>query len=316
MRLNFLSAAAFVTRRIKIMKTKPLTDLFPLRPPLPLPAGVDELEILNRLRQVRVEGAPPEIVNYCNQDWRRFLYTYGLAGELNGHALEIGANPYFTTYLLRSFTKLDLTLTNYFGTHYTQKAQRVLMPVAGGQNENVDLPFDHFDVEAERFPYEDESFDVVFFCEVIEHMTNDPLTALREINRVLRPGGRLILTTPNAARLENVARLVAGANLYDPYSGYGPHGRHNREYIMHELYRMLQWCGFELEKQFTADVYENGSLNYIKEASLDQICPLLEHRSNDLGQYLFTRSVKKETPRTKRPNWLYRSYPAEELADQ
>ena len=297
------------------MNNQNLADIFPLRPALPLPLGMDEAAILNRLQQVRVEGAPPEIINYVNQDWRRFLYTYGLANELSGKALEIGGNPYFTTFLLRNFTKLELTLTNYFGSHYTQVGQNVEMPNSAGELSNVYLPFDHFDVEAERFPYADESFDVVFFCEVIEHMTNDPLTALREINRVLRPGGRLILTTPNVARLENIARLVAGANLYDPFSGYGPHGRHNREYIMHELYLMLQWCGFDLEKQFTADVHENASLNYISNASLEQIRPLLEFRRNDLGQYLFTRSIKKQAPKPKKPSWLYRSYPAGELAD-
>lgn len=296
------------------MKDFVLTDLFPLRPPFLLPAGLDETEMQNRLRRVRVEGSSPEIVNYCNQDWRRFLYTYSLAADLQGRALEIGSNPYFTSYLLRSFTGLELTYTNFFGGEFTQTAQEVEMPGPDGQTENVVLPFDHFDVEGERFPYYDATFDVVLLCEVIEHMTNDPLAVLREINRVLKPGGQLILTTPNLARLENVARLVAGANLYDPYSGYGPHGRHNREYIMHELFLMLRWCGFEPTRNFTADVHENASLNYINDAALAQLRSLLEFRRHDLGQYLFTRSVKQEVPKRKRPTWLYRSYPAEELA--
>ena len=41
-----------------------------------------------------------------------------------------------------------------------------------------------------------ESFDVVISCETIEHVP-EPLTALRELRRVLKPGGKLLLTTPN-----------------------------------------------------------------------------------------------------------------------
>jgi 2-polyprenyl-3-methyl-5-hydroxy-6-metoxy-1,4-benzoquinol methylase len=42
----------------------------------------------------------------------------------------------------------------------------------------------------------DESFDTVISCETIEHVP-DPKQAVRELARVLKPGGRLILTTPN-----------------------------------------------------------------------------------------------------------------------
>ncbi len=298
------------------MKDYVLTGLFPLRPPLPLPPGRDELQTLALLQQVRVEKAPPELVEYCNQDWRRFLYTYGLTANCGPRMLEIGSNPYFTTYLLRAFTGFELTLANFFDPRFTLRSQRVAMPAADGSVREETLAFDHFNAETERFPYEAESFDTILFCELLEHLTNDPLAALREINRVLRPGGHLILTTPNLARLENVARLIAGGNIYDPFSGYGPLGRHNREYIMHELYLLLKWCGFQLEIRFTADVHENRCLDFISEASLAQLRPLLEFRRHDLGQYLFTRFVKTGHPNPKRPAWLFRSYPSEELENQ
>jgi SAM-dependent methyltransferase len=48
----------------------------------------------------------------------------------------------------------------------------------------------------QEIPVEDEAFDIVISCETVEHVV-DPLPALREIRRVLRPGGRLLLTTPN-----------------------------------------------------------------------------------------------------------------------
>lgn len=46
-------------------------------------------------------------------------------------------------------------------------------------------------------PFADESFDLVWCTEVIEHVVKPEFT-LAEINRVLKPGGKLLLSTPNS----------------------------------------------------------------------------------------------------------------------
>ncbi|NNJ11442.1 class I SAM-dependent methyltransferase [Chloroflexales bacterium ZM16-3] len=60
-----------------------------------------------------------------------------------------------------------------------------------------------------HLPFADQSMDLVCVTEVIEHL-KDPISFLREINRVLSPRGRLILTTPNSDAFpfwEQIARI-------------------------------------------------------------------------------------------------------------
>lgn len=292
---------------------KSLLATLPLRPVLPVPAGETEETLRLLFESIELDGSPhQELETYWREDWPRFVYTLGLVQELTGSCLELGSNPYFTSTLLRFFTRLELSLANYFGPHIPGNSSqnlKVRNPHTG-RIEHSNVEFAHFNIEDAAFPFPAESFDVVLFCEVIEHLQSDPVKVLLEIKRVLKPGGHLILTTPNVSRLENVARMIAGANIYDPYSGYGPYGRHNREYNKHELALLLQYCGFDIEFLFTADVHDNISAGLI---SLEDIVPLVKFRENDLGQYLFARSRNSDAARTKRPAFLYRSYPPGEL---
>ena len=286
---------------------------FPLSPPLPLPAGQTEADIIALFASVELEGAPKEeLENYWRQDWKRFVYTYGIISGLSGTCLELGANPYFTTILLKYFTDLKLTCANYFGPQVASRSTQNVSAIdpATGKRETHVMEFHHFNIEQAEFPFPSTSFDVVLFCEVLEHLQSDPVKVVREIKRVLKPSGHLILTTPNVSRLENVCRMIAGENIYDPYSGYGPYGRHNREYNKHELAQLLQYCGFEVEELFSADVHKNYSSTFF---SIEQVAGLVRFRANDLGQYLFSRSRNARPSGTKRPAWLYRSYPAGEL---
>jgi SAM-dependent methyltransferase len=295
-------------------------DSLPLRPPLPLPDAITRNELFAWLKSVRVEDAPDSIANYCVQDFERFVQTYGLAhravAEESGHCrgLELGANPYFSTMLLKYFTPIEWTLANYFSPAFPSglNKQRVFHKANPSSNDVVstELSYFHFNIEEDNFPFEEESFDIVLFCEIIEHLLNDPCKVLRQIKRVLRKGGSLILTTPNVDRLENVARLIVGANIYDPYSGYGPYGRHNREYNKHELYTLLSYLGFTVEEIFTADVHDNHTNQFL---DLCKFKHLIEYRKHDLGQYIFIRATNNGEDKGKRPEWLYRSYPPSEL---
>ena len=297
-------------RRVRF-RIEPRPDaVFPLRRPLQFPESISEAELRRFVLSTRPVGAPEaEMTRYAAEDFERFVHTWALVRDLTGDCLELGANPYFTTMLLRRFTPLRLTLANYFGPHV--QAPTLEQPIAfddAGTPSTLALETHHFNVEREPFPFADAAFDVVLFCEIIEHLQHDPLAALCEIHRVLRPSGVLIVTTPNVARLENVARMLAGENVYDPYSGYGAYGRHNREYTLGELQRLLEHAGFAVQSAFTSDVHDNHAGWFVPLAK----CRTLLSRA-DLGQYLFVRARKAQPPKTKKPAWLYRSYPENEL---
>lgn len=301
--------------KFKAVLSKKTENVFPfLRPKLTLPEGLTEQKLFSYLKSVLVSDAPPqEMINYCTHDFRRFVYTYGLVKGMSGRVLELGANPYFTTFLIKEFTSLELTLANYFGSTISDSniEQKVFyQDLQSGQPKETCLSSYHFNVEEENFPFSDQEFDVILFCEIIEHLLMDPVAVLKEIKRVMKPNGVLILTTPNVSRLENVAKMISGANIYDPYSGYGAYGRHNREYNKHELYLLLEYLGFEIDTIFTADVHANASEYY---TSISKLQPLIESRKDDLGQYIFVKAINKKPPKTKKPLFLYRSYPPEEL---
>ncbi|MGW0843146.1 class I SAM-dependent methyltransferase [Streptomyces sp. NPDC002787] len=102
-------------------------------------------------------------------------------------------------------------------------------------------------------PFRSESADAVLFSEVIEHLV-DPDSALDEIHRVLRPGGHLMLSTPNLAAWYNRALLLAGVQpVFSEVSLRGIHGRpgtevvgHLRLYTARALREFVAASGFEV----------------------------------------------------------------------
>ena len=46
-------------------------------------------------------------------------------------------------------------------------------------------------------------FDCIVFSEVLEHLYESPIKILEELYRVIKPGGILLLTTPNVMKIEN-----------------------------------------------------------------------------------------------------------------
>jgi SAM-dependent methyltransferase len=95
-------------------------------------------------------------------------------------------------------------------------------------------------------PFPDSTFDGAVCVEVFEHLF-DPLSAARELNRVLKPGGVLIATVPNFGYL--TWRLLAFLRAQVPLEPEKPHedrykGVHIRFFSKLMLERLLRDAGF------------------------------------------------------------------------
>jgi len=271
------------------------------------PHRYSKTEVLDFLKSVHPTNLPSDAnLEYCLGSYKRFFTTFSLVKGLKGKCLELGSNPYFISMLLEEFTNLEITYSNYFGKQFGATAQEEISykSIQTKSASLKDLSFHHFNVERDEFPFKNNSFDVLLFCEIIEHLTQDPLKALAEIKRVLKPGGSLILTTPNVTRLENVIKLLLGRNIYDPYSAYGPLGRHNREYTLKELITLLNGLGFTVEKCFTSDVHKNPVTRLLKP---------LKWLNPYWGQYIFIKAKNEFDVGIKKPRFLYKSYTDDEM---
>lgn len=115
-----------------------------------------------------------------------------------------------------------------------------------------------------RFPLNDASVDVVVANQVIEHII-DPVLFTKEVYRVLRVGGRCIMTTPNIRYAKHILHLcisgygprTAGGNTIDGNWDDG----HLHYFTHKDLRELFQMVGFKnIVNQALIDVRRGGSL--------------------------------------------------------
>ena len=126
-------------------------------------------------------------------------------------------------------------------------------------NSVPNISFELRDVLEDPFP--PESFDCITFLETIEHVEN-PSQFLKEYHRILRPGGHLIISTPNATSLKNFLYALSyrkkekRKNIITSISKEpqftGTQLEHISNWDFPTIVRLLDKAGFEIvEHKFT-----------------------------------------------------------------
>lgn len=107
-------------------------------------------------------------------------------------------------------------------------------------------------------PYADSSFDVIISEDVFEHLKYTQKEFLNKIYKLLRPGGIMILATPNLTSFLKRAQMLFGKspywNLNDFFLNKQPYG-HVREFTGSEIRSMAQMSNFEVTNIKYCNVY-------------------------------------------------------------
>ncbi len=173
-----------------------------------------------------------------NARYHEGRYIDILRKNFTGSVLDVGNDKPFLSFFLRAFNSMAEFTTISF-----------VIP---------DSPYDLFavDIEFEPLPFDDERYDCAIFTEVIEHLWRNPSFALAEINRSLKNGGELFLTTPNPCERHAITCALWQANPNQRSQIFtNLESGHIHLWSIPDLRVMLEVHGFKTRSVVTKDYY-------------------------------------------------------------
>ncbi len=198
-------------------------------------------------KKIMKEGNPNKY--YKNLDCNRKRFFVDIIEKMiinNTKVLDVGSYPFA---MMKSLFKKGIDI---YGVD-KQYSNRKL----------VDRIF-NCDIQKEKFPFKDNTFDIVILSEVIEHLGENPIFCIREIRRVLKENGILILSTDNNHRFDSYIKF---------------------------LFYMKTGYYYNIRK-----IYENGFMGHIKEYSFKEIEEVFINEGFEklLGKYISFEIVKNK----------------------
>jgi len=248
----------------------------------------------------------PEARIYAGQHETRFVHTLGMtpAGDAAKSVLEMGAYMQITPAL-----HFQLGYGTVRGCYYGKLGDVDHKQIVSDDGETFECDVDHFDAERDVYPYADESFDTVLCCELIEHLFSDPMHMMSEINRVLKPGGHLVLTTPNLGSRRAISAVLQGyhPSFFPAYirprrEGEEAEARHNREYVPMEIQHLLTDAGFEVVRLETGEFLDEP---HPEHGWVDHLFERYHVHQHLRGDGIYALGKKSGPVKERWPAWLY-----------
>jgi glycosyltransferase involved in cell wall biosynthesis/SAM-dependent methyltransferase len=211
----------------------------------------------------------PKATDYLQKHAKRIIKTIELvpAGSKEQRLLELSSYKQMTLLVERYGDYGEIAVTYWAPGEPRDRMMNIRHPVSG---EEFNFQEKNIDVEHDRFPFPDSYFDVALCCELIEHLREDPMHMLTELNRILKWGGLLILTTPNIASAHSIREAINGSSpyIYGLHHIENPTDRHMREYTFKDVHIALESSGFKVINLFTSDIWYQVGEEFMRQ--LDQ----------------------------------------------
>lgn len=269
--------------------------------------ALTDAELLERTTWIRTDMDPSFLESFLKSQLPRFRYSLQRippARSAEDRLLDVGCYapmiPWYVDVLgYRRLSAIALERRAFLNERVEK--------TNGAMDHHVDLHF--FNVEEDPWPFEEETFDVALCLEVLEHMASDPMHMLAGINRALKPGGLLVLTTPNSASWGALARVMIGQQPYSFSPFYGIRGlvnRHNREYTVREIEQLTVDAGFDVV-QLTTFGEKLRQLSLRAMATIAGLPGILTGKCppRHRGSKILVAARKAGPVRTRWPKWLY-----------
>lgn len=243
----------------------------------------------------------PKEIEYTRQHLRRFLSTLERVPppeRPDDRLLELGSLFHLAP-AIKKYGGYGAVYCADFWDSDEKRAEETVSQRGGPDSHTFELR--NFNVERDPFPYPDGYFRTVLCCELIEHLQRDPMHMLWECNRVLAPGGHLLLTTPNIASCRAIEGLLVGCAPYllSQYNLTEVADQHNREYAPYEVGLALAAAGFTVLELETEDVWMRSNPAILELLKQVQISTELR------GDNIFALARKTGPPVERYPKELY-----------
>lgn len=112
-----------------------------------------------------------------------------------------------------------------------------------------DLSID-FRLGSGGLPFAKATFDMVMMHDIIEHLHDSPRILLNDLLELLKPGGFLFITVPNAVNIRKRVHVLMGKTNLAPFASYywyqGPWRGHVREYVRSDMELLAKYLGLDI----------------------------------------------------------------------